>query len=61
MARDLSVQSRITAKYQVTIPRQVRERLTLQVADAIEWSESADGRIYVAPYIEGAADLSLAL
>lgn len=48
MARDLSAKSKITAKYQVTIPRNVRERLKLQVADAIEWSEAEDGRIYVA-------------
>ncbi len=49
MARDRFAQSRITAKFQVTIPREVRERLKLQVADAIEWNESEDGRIYVAP------------
>ena len=39
-------QSKITAKYQVTITREVRDRLKLKVADAIEWNE-ADGRIYV--------------
>jgi AbrB family looped-hinge helix DNA binding protein len=39
-------QSKITAKYQVTIPREVRDRLKLKVADAIVWNER-DGNIYI--------------
>ena len=47
MPEYLLKQSKITAKYQVTIPKEVRERLKLQVAAAIEWSSGEDGRIYV--------------
>ncbi len=43
----LSIQSKITAKYQVTVPKEVRERLKLEAADAIKWSSGEDGRIYV--------------
>lgn len=49
MANEFVRQSKITAKYQVTIPREVRERLKLRVADAIAWKSAEDGRIYVAP------------
>jgi AbrB family looped-hinge helix DNA binding protein len=45
----MAKQSRITAKYQVTIPKEVRERLKLQVADTIEWRVREDGRVYVTP------------
>jgi len=38
--------SKITAKYQVTIPRKVRESLKLGVADAIEWN-IGNGRVVV--------------
>ena len=47
MARNLSKQSKITAKYQITIPKEVRERLKLRVADAIQWQSGEDGRIYI--------------
>ncbi len=42
------MKSKITAKYQVTIPRDVRQRLKLQVADALEWKVE-EGRIYIEP------------
>ena len=44
---NLSKQSKITAKYQITIPKEVRKRLKLQVADVIQWQSGEDGRIYV--------------
>jgi|APSaa5957512622_1039677.scaffolds.fasta_scaffold161467_2 AbrB family looped-hinge helix DNA binding protein len=43
----LRKQSKITAKYQITIPKQVRELLKLQVADALVWQTGEDGRIYI--------------
>ena len=49
MVQRIAKKSRVTAKYQVTIPREVRELLKLHVADAIEWKSAEDGRIYVAP------------
>jgi len=56
MPENLLKQSKITAKYQVTIPKEVRERLKLQAAAAIEWASGEDGRIYVtaagAPIVE---------
>jgi AbrB family looped-hinge helix DNA binding protein len=42
------MKSKITAKYQVTIPRPVREKLKLHIADAIEW-KMEDDRVYVEP------------
>ena len=42
------MRSKITSKYQITIPREVRERLKLKVADAIEWKTEGE-RIYVVP------------
>ena len=31
------MKSKITSKFQVTIPREIRTRLKLEVADSIEW------------------------
>jgi len=42
------VKSKITSKYQVTIPREIRQQLKLRVADAIEWKVE-DSRVYVEP------------
>ncbi|NKB66209.1 MAG: AbrB/MazE/SpoVT family DNA-binding domain-containing protein [Candidatus Latescibacteria bacterium] len=40
------MESKITSKYQITIPRSIRDKLKLKVADAIEW-KIEDDRIYV--------------
>lgn len=40
--------SKITSKYQVTIPREVRESLKLTAADTIEWN-IGEGRVIVTP------------
>ena len=42
------MESRITSKFQVTIPRAIREQLKLKVADTIDW-QVEDGRVYVTP------------
>ena len=40
------MKSKITSKFQTTIPREVRERLRLHVADALEWKLDGE-KIYV--------------
>jgi antitoxin PrlF len=40
--------STITSKFQVTIPRKVRESLRLRASDAIEWTLGR-GRVTIAP------------
>lgn len=35
--RRVIMKSRITSKYQTTIPRKIRDRLNLSVSDLIEW------------------------
>jgi AbrB family looped-hinge helix DNA binding protein len=47
MDNALSKQSKITSKYQVTVPKAVRERLKLGAADVLTWQVAEDGRIYV--------------
>jgi len=42
------MQSRITSKFQTTIPKEIREKLKLDVYDAIEWSIE-DDKIIVEP------------
>ncbi len=42
------MRSKITDKFQITIPKQVRERLKLSRNDAIEW-EFEGGRVTVRP------------
>ena len=42
------MKSKITSKYQTTIPREIRENLRLRVADAIEWKQEGN-RVYVEP------------
>jgi AbrB family looped-hinge helix DNA binding protein len=42
------MRSKITDKFQITIPKQVRERLKLTRHDAIEW-EFEDDRVVVRP------------
>ncbi len=42
------MQSLITAKYQITIPKSVRDKLKLSVHDAIEW-KFEDDKVIVYP------------
>ena len=42
------MQSSITSKYQITIPKGVREKLKLSVHDAIEW-KIEDDKVVVYP------------
>ncbi len=42
------MKSKITSKYQTTIPREVRDRLNLSISDSIEWKIEKD-RILVEP------------
>jgi AbrB family looped-hinge helix DNA binding protein len=42
------MKSKITSKYQTTIPREIRDRLNLSVSDSIEWIIEKD-RILVEP------------
>jgi len=42
------MKSKITSKFQVTIPRETRRRLKLNVADSIEW-KIEDRRVVVEP------------
>lgn len=42
------MKSKITSKFQITIPRKIRERLHLSVSDSIEW-KIEENRIFVEP------------
>ena len=42
------MKSKITSKYQTTIPREIRDRLNLSVSDSIEWKIEKD-KILVGP------------
>ena len=42
------MKSKITSKYQITIPREIRDRLHLSVSDSIEWKIEKN-RILVEP------------
>lgn len=37
------IRSKVTSKFQVTVPREIRERLKLGIADVIEWHLDEDG------------------
>ncbi|MBE7439451.1 MAG: AbrB/MazE/SpoVT family DNA-binding domain-containing protein [Spirochaetales bacterium] len=39
----MKVRSRITSKFQVTVPREVREILKLNAADVLEWEMDKSG------------------
>jgi len=39
----MKVRSKITAKYQITVPREVRDALKLTAADVIEWDLGEGG------------------
>ena len=47
----------MTTKGQVTIPREIRERLGLQSGDKIAWSMLSDGTVVVRPKTRRLADL----
>jgi len=42
------MKSKITSKFQVTIPREIRSRLKLNISDSIEW-KIEDGKVVVEP------------
>ena len=42
------MKSKITSKFQVTIPREIRTRLKLRVSDSIEW-KIENGNVVVVP------------
>lgn len=39
----MKVRSKITAKYQITVPREIREILKLEPTDVLEWEVGAEG------------------
>ena len=47
----------MTVKGQVTIPREIRERLGLQSGDKVAWSLLSDGTVVVRPKTRRLADL----
>ncbi len=42
------MKSRITSKYQITIPMEIRDRLNLSISDSIEWKVEKN-KIFVEP------------
>jgi len=42
------MKSKITSKYQITIPYEIRSKLKLNVSDSIEWRTNENG-VYVEP------------
>lgn len=42
------MKSKITSKFQITIPREIREKLHLSVSDSIEW-KIEENRIFIEP------------
>jgi AbrB family looped-hinge helix DNA binding protein len=48
LGRNIAMHSLITSKYQITIPKAVREKLKLSVHDALEWKIEED-KIVVCP------------
>ncbi|MDN3514420.1 MAG: AbrB/MazE/SpoVT family DNA-binding domain-containing protein [Candidatus Brocadia sp.] len=42
------MKSKITSKFQITIPREIRQKLHLSVSDSIEW-KIEENRIFVEP------------
>jgi AbrB family looped-hinge helix DNA binding protein len=42
------MKSRITSKYQITIPKEIRDRLNLSISDSIEWKIEKN-KIFVEP------------
>jgi len=55
----LKQQSRLTDRYQTTIPGAVRKILNLNKGDHIQYIAEADGRVYLAPVQADTPDLAL--
>jgi antitoxin PrlF len=55
--RVMSEPTTISSKGQVTVPRDVRERLGLQAGDKIAWSMLSNGTIVLRPKTRRLADL----
>ncbi len=53
----MSEPTTMSSKGQVTIPREVRERLGLQAGDKIAWSLLSNGTVVVRPKTRRLADL----
>ena len=53
----MSEATTMTVKGQVTIPREIRERLGLQSGDKVAWSLLSDGTVVVRPKTRRLADL----
>ena len=53
----MSEPTTISSKGQVTVPRDVRERLGLQAGDKIAWSTLSNGTIVLRPKTRRLADL----
>ena len=53
----MSEPTTISSKGQVTVPREVRERLGLQAGDKIAWSMLSNGTIVLRPKTPRLADL----
>jgi antitoxin PrlF len=51
--------SRLTSRYQTTVPASVRRRLKLQKGDSIGYHIDADGRVFIAPVERNPADPAL--
>jgi antitoxin PrlF len=51
--------SRLTGRYQTTIPASVRNRLRLKKGDEIEYEIAPDGRVYLTPARVDEADPAL--
>ena len=56
-SRHMSEPTTISSKGQVTVPREVRERLGLQAGDKIAWSMLSNGTIVLRPKTRRLADL----
>ena len=54
---DMSETTTMSIKGQVTIPREVRERLGLQAGDKIAWSLLSNGTVVVRPKTRRLVDL----
>ncbi|MDG6026827.1 MAG: AbrB/MazE/SpoVT family DNA-binding domain-containing protein [Candidatus Brocadia sp.] len=42
------MKSKITSKFQITIPREIRKKLHLSISDSIEW-KIKENRIFIEP------------
>lgn len=51
--------SKLTDRYQTTVPTGVRKLLNLRKGDQIRYRAGPDGRVYIEPVHEGSADPAL--